>query len=55
MKIGQTERSETSTYKTQTPADYPEESIQRSEHGESLKKKSNYPDFLHIRLGRRPS
>jgi len=29
--------SETSAYKIQTPGNYPEESIQHSEHGESLK------------------
>jgi hypothetical protein len=29
--------SETSEYKIQTPGNYPEESIQHSEHGESLK------------------
>ena len=33
----QTECSETSAYKIQTPRNYPEESIQHSEHGESLK------------------
>ena len=32
-----TERSETSAYKIQTPEKYPEESIQHSEHGGSLK------------------
>ena len=32
-----TECSETSEYKIQTPVNYPEESIQHSEHGESLK------------------
>ena len=32
-----TECSETSAYKIQTPGKYPEESIQHSEHGESLK------------------
>jgi hypothetical protein len=37
MKMGQTERSETSAYKIQTPGHYPEESTQHSEHGESLK------------------
>jgi hypothetical protein len=37
MKLEQTECSETSAYKIQTPANYPEESIQNSEHGESLK------------------
>jgi hypothetical protein len=29
--------SETSAYKIQAPGNYPEESIQHSEHGESLK------------------
>jgi len=32
-----TECSETSAYKIQTPGNYPEESIQHSEHDESLK------------------
>ena len=33
----QTECSETPVYKIQTPGNYPEESTQHSEHGESLK------------------
>jgi hypothetical protein len=37
IKMGQTECSETLAYKIQTPKNYPEESIQHSEHGESLK------------------
>ena len=37
MKIEQIESSKTSAYKIQTPGNYPEESIQHSEHGESLK------------------
>jgi hypothetical protein len=37
MKMEQTDCSETSAYKIQTPGNYPEESIQHSEHGESLK------------------
>jgi len=37
MKMEQTECSKTSAYKIQTPGNYPEESIQHSEHGESLK------------------
>jgi len=37
MKTEQTECSETSAYKIHTPGNYPEESIQHSEHGESLK------------------
>jgi len=32
----QTECSETSAYKIQTPGNYPEESMQHSEQGESL-------------------
>jgi hypothetical protein len=37
MKMEQTECSETSAYKIQTPANYPEENIQQTEHSESLK------------------
>jgi len=37
MEMGQTECSETSTCKIQTPGNYPEESIQHSEHGKSMK------------------
>jgi len=37
MKMEQTECSETSAYEIQTPGNYPEESIQHTEHGESLK------------------
>jgi hypothetical protein len=37
MKMEQTECSETSAYKIQKPGNYPEGSIQHSEHGESLK------------------
>jgi hypothetical protein len=33
----ETECSETSAYKIQTPRNYPEESVQNSENGESLK------------------
>jgi len=33
----QTERSETLAYKIQMSGNYPEESIQHTEHGESLK------------------
>jgi hypothetical protein len=33
----QTECSETSAFKTQTPGNYPKETIQHSKHGESLK------------------
>jgi hypothetical protein len=41
MKMEQTECSETSAYKIQTLGNYPEESIQHSEHGESLKSRVN--------------
>ena len=37
MKMEQTMYSETSAYTIETLGNYPEESIQHSEHGESLK------------------
>jgi len=37
MEMEVIECSETSAYKIQTPGNYPEESIQHSEHSESLK------------------
>ena len=37
MTMEQTECSETSAFKLQTPGNYPKESIQHTEHGESLK------------------
>ena len=37
MKMEHTECPETSAYKIQTPGNYPEENIQHTEHGESLK------------------
>jgi hypothetical protein len=37
MNMEQTECSETSVYKIQTPGNYPEESIQHLQHGERLK------------------
>jgi hypothetical protein len=49
-----TECSETSTYKIQTPGNYPEESVQHSEHGESLKSREQFlsyvewPDCPHL-------
>ena len=39
-----TECSETSAYKIQTPSNYPEESIQHSEHGENLKSRNCHYD-----------
>ena len=46
----QTECSETSAYKIQTPGNYPEENIQHTEHGESLKSRETFTftNFLHI-------
>ena len=40
MKMEQTECSETLAYKIQMPRNYPEERIQHSEHGESLKSRT---------------
>jgi len=37
MKMEQTKRSETLAYKIQTSGNYPEESVQHSENGGSLK------------------
>ena len=37
MKMEHTECPETSAYKIYTPGNYPEENIQHTEHGESLK------------------
>jgi hypothetical protein len=37
MKMEQTECFETSAYNIQTPLNYPEENLQHTEHGESLK------------------
>jgi hypothetical protein len=44
MKMEQTECSETSAYKIQTPGNYPEENIQHTEHDEGLK--SRTPNFI---------
>jgi hypothetical protein len=41
-KMEKTEYSETSAYKIQMPGNYPEESLQHSEHGESLKSRTRY-------------
>jgi hypothetical protein len=40
MKMELIECSETSAYKIQTPGNHPEENIQHTEHGESLKSKT---------------
>jgi len=53
MKMEQTECSETAAYKIQTPGNHPQESIQHSVHGESLKSrmhKSSLPNYIHINM-----
>ena len=40
MKMEQTECSEMSAYKIQTPGNYPEENVQHTEHGKSLKSRN---------------
>ena len=54
-----TECSETSAYKIQTPGSYPEESIQHSEHGESLNSRMVYDVGIllwhHVSVCLRPS
>ena len=47
MKMEQTQCSETLTYKIQTPGNYPEESIQQSEH-RSLKSRINILDVPRV-------
>jgi hypothetical protein len=42
MKMEETECSETSAYKIQTPGNYPEENIHHAEHDERKKKKIGY-------------
>jgi len=42
MKMEQTEFSETSAYKIQTPGNHPKESIKHSGQGESLKSRIKY-------------
>jgi len=49
----QTECSETSAYKIQTPGNYPEENIQHTEHGKNLKSRglllfSRAPNCTHF-------
>ena len=49
MKMEQTQCSETSAYKIQTPGNYPEESIQHTEYGESLKSRTFFIVYLRVR------
>jgi hypothetical protein len=46
MKMEQTECSKTSAYKIRTPWNYPEENIQHTEHGESLKSRKGFFSFV---------
>jgi 6-phosphogluconate dehydrogenase len=50
MKMEQTECSETLAYKIQTPGNYPEESIQHSEHGESLKSSLYISQLVYLAM-----
>jgi hypothetical protein len=51
MKMEQTECSETSAYKLQTPENYPKESIQHTEHGKSLKSRIIFTKFHDYHCG----
>jgi len=48
----QTECSEMSAYKIQTPGNYPEENIQHTEHGESFKSRKFYGYILYLLIAR---
>ena len=48
LKMEQTERSKTLAYKIQTPGNHPEESIQHSEHGKSLKSRLTFVTDLQF-------
>jgi hypothetical protein len=48
MKMEETDCSETSAYKLHTPGNYPKESIQHTEHGESLKSRMNKINKIRI-------
>jgi hypothetical protein len=48
METEQIECSETSAYKIQTPGNYPEESIQHSEHGKSLKSRRHTRNLIPV-------
>ena len=49
MKMEQTECSERSAYKIQMPGSYPKESIQHTEHGESLKSRMQNIFIRHFK------
>jgi len=50
MKMELTECSETSSYKIQPPGNYPEESMQHSEHRESLKSRTILIAYYYSRV-----
>ena len=50
MKMERTECSETSVYKIRKPENYPEESIQYLEHGESLKSRTESVFIVNFSL-----
>jgi len=50
MKMEQTECSKTSAFKIQMPGNNPKESIQHSEHGESLKSRKPYAVGQHSKF-----
>jgi len=54
MKMEQTGCSETSAYKIQTPGNYPEENIQHTEHGESLKSRIQYTYYQNTHTLQNP-
>ena len=50
MKMEQIKGSETSTFRTQTPENYPKENILHKEQGESLKSRNPYPANVENRV-----
>ena len=50
MNMEQTECSETSAYKIQTPGNYPEENEQHIEHSESLKSIKIFVSIMYTEL-----
>ena len=50
MNMEQTECSETSAYKIQMSGNYPEQNIQHTEHGESLKSSITYSECVFVAL-----
>jgi hypothetical protein len=46
MKMEPIESSETSSFRTQTPGNYPKENMLHKEHGESLKSRTRVGSFV---------